>query len=521
MDIASYPRPAGDTGIGFHWFPDTKHYSKSHLRQFGPSLKALGASWLLLLADFSDEVPESFIKELRARGIEPVVQLQSPFVAPVNSQELGHAARKYASMGVHYLFIYDQPNLQAQWSKWPGPDTPARFMEFCLNSMETLALTEGIIPLFPPLAPGGSLNDLEFLQRCLDILTAQASANLKDKMGIAIRNNPGNSPLWWGHGGQKAWPASVAGRCPEGSENHMGFCLYEWYDEIIRASLGHPVLMIATGYGPAPGDRPSEAFPPLNGSLHAERAGAMAEAMMSHQVPTYLANCVMGLLAAEDGDPFAAHRWFRADQRPVLPRAIQILKDLPKQARTMLSVPQQLKVQMEDGTVATMDLEEYLMGVVPQEVPTASPLEALKAQAIAARTFAARAARHSRHSAAAVCTTSHCQNWSPRHYPATSQAVRETAGVVLTFSQELAGAFYFAHCDGHTRNSEDVWSAALPYCRSVPCICGNAAMHGHGVGMCQEGAIRMAQQGALAHEILQHYYSGVRVQRADGTSYME
>ncbi len=521
MNLASYPRPAGDTGIGFHWFPDTKHYSKSHLKRFGPALKALGASWLLLLGDFSEGVPQHFVKELQARGIEPIVHLRTPFVAPIDLKELGQVARRYADMGVRYLFIYDQPNLQAQWAKWPGSEAPDRFMELCLHALETLALVDDLIPLFPPLAPGGSLNDLLFLKRCLDILAGQASANLKDKLGIAIRNSPSNLPLWWGHGGQRAWPASEHGRCPEGSENHMGFCLYEWYDEIVRAHLGRAALMIATGYGPAPGDRAHEAFPPLDESLHAKRVREMAQAMMSDQVPLYLANSAFGLLVAEDGDPFAAHRWYRPNVHPALPEATQALKDLPKQARPALAVPQQVSVQMEDGRVVNMDLEEYLMGVVPREIPTASPLEALKAQAIAARTFAARAVRHPRHGAAAVCTTSHCQNWSPRHYTASSQAVRDTAGVVLTFMQELAGTYYFAHCDGHTRNSEDVWSAVLPYCRSVPCICGNAEMHGHGVGMCQEGAIRMAQQGALAHEILQHYYSGVRVQRADGTSYTE
>jgi len=522
MDLASHPRPAGDTGIGFHWFPDTKHYSKSHLKQFGAALKPLGAAWLVLPAEFGEGVPQDFVKELFARSIEPVVQLQTPFVAAVDLKELSRVARQYADMGVHYVFLYEQPNLRAQWTKWPGSETPTRFMELCLPTLETLALVDNLVPLFPPLAPGGDLNDLLFLEQCLDALSAQASTNLKDKLGIAIRNNPSNLPLWWGHGGQRAWPASEAGHCPEGSENHMGFCLYEWYHEIVTAHLGRTVLMVGVGFGPSPGDRSHEAFPALDEALHAKCVTALAQAMMmSAEVPAYLAATVFGLLAAEDGDPFAAHRWYRADGRPVLADAIEALKNLPKQARSVLAVPQQLSVQMEDGNVTVMDLEEYLMGVVPQEIPTASPLEALKAQAIAARTFAARAVQHSRHSAAAVCTTSHCQNWSPRHYPSSTQAVRDTAGVVLSFGQEFAGAYYFAHCDGHTRNSEDVWSAALPYCRSVPCICGNAEMYGHGVGMCQEGAIRMAQQGALAHEILQHYYSGVRVQRADGTSYLE
>jgi peptidoglycan hydrolase-like amidase len=84
---------------------------------------------------------------------------------------------------------------------------------------------------------------------------------------------------------------------------------------------------------------------------------------------------------------------------------------------------------------------------------------------------------------------------------------------VVTYNGGLIGAFYFAHCDGHTRNSQDVWKFSVPYCQSVPCNCGNTQLHGHGVGMCQEGAMAMAKQGALAEEILAHYYIGTSVTR--------
>lgn len=156
-----------------------------------------------------------------------------------------------------------------------------------------------------------------------------------------------------------------------------------------------------------------------------------------------------------------------------------------------------------------MGLDEYLKGVVPAEIGTGKPLEALKAQAIAARSYATTSHNHGQN--ADVCTTTHCQVWRPQHYPDIDQAVEATRGVFATYQGQIIRAFFFGHCDGHTRNSEDVWGGVLPYCRSVPCMCGETTLWGHGVGMCQAGAIKMAQQGKTARQIIQHYYTGVDI----------
>ncbi len=521
MDIASYPRPAGDTGIGFHWFPDTQHDDRAWLKRFGPVLKALGASWLTVLSGIGTPVAGHFLAGLRDRAIEPVVHLWTPFISTVPETDLAKVARALAATGARYVFIYDRPNRMGQWAKWPGDRAPDTFMDIALPALETLAREETLIPLFSPLEPVGDYHDLLFLDRCLEIVAAKASVNLKEKLGIAINNFTGNLPLTWGHGGNRAWPATRPGRCPEGSEDHTGYCLHEWYQEIATRRLGKAVLMVAAANGPLVGDRRHPGYPPMDTARHANCATEMARGIMTGDMPSYLVNTAFWLLVAEDGDPFAAHRWYKPDGTPVLHQTTQALTNLPKRARTILQVPATVSVLLEDGRTVTMELEDYVKGCVPREMPASSPMEALKAQAIAARTFATRAARQPRHGSVAVCTTSHCQNWSPKHNARSDKAVDETRGVILAFGDEPIGAYYFAHCDGHTRNSEDVWRAALPYCRSVPCICGNVKMYGHGVGMCQEGAIRMAQQGALAHEILKHYYRGVRVQRADGTPFTE
>lgn len=178
-----------------------------------------------------------------------------------------------------------------------------------------------------------------------------------------------------------------------------------------------------------------------------------------------------------------------------------------------IQVPPRIRVlKHETNAIEEMDLDEYLQGVVLAEMGPQYPLEALKAQAIAARSFALAARKHGPQ--AHVCTDpAHCQAWKAGHAPLPDQAVQATTGLVLAFGDSIATAFYFGHCDGHTRNFEDVWPAPspVPYCRQVPCRCGHTQMQGHGVGLCQEGARVMAEQGATASEILQHYYTGVRL----------
>jgi len=173
-------------------------------------------------------------------------------------------------------------------------------------------------------------------------------------------------------------------------------------------------------------------------------------------------------------------------------------------------VPPTIRVLMPDGSVQVMEMEDYVKGVVPVEMGRTRPAEALKAQAVAARSYAATSHAHS-DKGADICTTQHCQVWRSAHYAQTDIAVDQTRSEVATYSGEIIRCYYFAHCDGHTRSVVDVWHQDLPYLVSVPCICGFTFLYGHGVGMCQEGASAMATQGATYQEILKHYYTGIDI----------
>jgi hypothetical protein len=165
--------------------------------------------------------------------------------------------------------------------------------------------------------------------------------------------------------------------------------------------------------------------------------------------------------------------------------------------------------------VQAMDLEEYLRGVVPHEMSPSASVEALKAQAVAARTFAMSAVPplgKSRHGDTAdVCATDHCQAWSAQAFPSTDAAVLSTAGQYLGFNGKLATAFYFGHCGGRTNTPAQAgWPGSAPWCQPVECLCKPPRPAGnHGVGMCQDGAVLMAGHGYDYVMILNHYYAGV------------
>jgi hypothetical protein len=181
-------------------------------------------------------------------------------------------------------------------------------------------------------------------------------------------------------------------------------------------------------------------------------------------------------------------------------------------------VPATLKVLMSDNTVVVMKMDDYLKGVVPSEVPPSWDMNALKAQAVAARSYAT--ANSNKHSSqgADVCTTTHCQAWKSTHNDRTDQAVNETSNVSVKYEGQIINALFFSHCDGHTRNNEDVWGGTpVPYLRSKSCICGYTSHNAHGVGMCQYGSQAMAKAGSKWENILNHYYTGVTVDSPTAT----
>ncbi|MGA2348818.1 MAG: SpoIID/LytB domain-containing protein [Terracidiphilus sp.] len=223
-----------------------------------------------------------------------------------------------------------------------------------------------------------------------------------------------------------------------------------------------------------------------------------------------------------------------------------------------------LIIQAQDGelvAIVEMERETAVASVVASEMVESAPLEALKAQAVATRSFLTAGPRHGNFD---FCDTTHCQflKSPPASDSRVAKAVEATRGLALAYRGKPVAAMYSSRCGGQTRSLRDVgmepgdaypyYSVSCAWCRRHPltwqskigpsaqppqstsenqriiqarqwgwgAIPGSgfkataegAGWHleghslGHGVGMCQHGAGGMAASGADYHAILAHYY---------------
>lgn len=129
------------------------------------------------------------------------------------------------------------------------------------------------------------------------------------------------------------------------------------------------------------------------------------------------------------------------------------------------------------GQKQPSELEEYVLGVVSAEMPASFPLEALKAQAVAARTYELRKMKEVNSGEVlydvgqAYCTEEERRKKWGENYETylekMEEAVSQTEGEIMTYEEEPILAVFHAQSGGHTEDSENVWVQKIPYLRGV------------------------------------------------------
>lgn len=133
--------------------------------------------------------------------------------------------------------------------------------------------------------------------------------------------------------------------------------------------------------------------------------------------------------------------------------------------------------------VQEVDLEDYILGVVSSEMPVDYDLEALKAQAIVARTYTLYKKKNPKHDDADICDDSNCcQAWISKeerfnkweessreeNWDKIAKAVNETKGKIITYNGEPINAFFHANSGGITETPSQVWGGQdFPYLQAV------------------------------------------------------
>lgn len=156
--------------------------------------------------------------------------------------------------------------------------------------------------------------------------------------------------------------------------------------------------------------------------------------------------------------------------------------------RSGLLLPKNKKAAVKERSITLkqgnklirLDLDEYLQGVIAGEMPAGFALEALKAQAIAARTYALKQTAYGskaissdfKSSQAWISEAEMKKRWGA-DYPVNRERIRQavlaTKGEVLFYQGELINAYYHSTCGGRTASSEEVFGQRLPYLEGVEC----------------------------------------------------
>lgn len=342
--------------IGFHYFPDTFHYRETDLNAWLPELKALGASWLTLVAPADRAIPEVFIKGLIDAGIEPILHFHLSLKTPPKLTDLTVLFDVYASWGVKYAVLFNRPNCHEEWTNnnWAQQNLVLRFLDFFVPLSEAVCRA-GMTPVFPPLEPGGDFWDTTFLRSALQGLLDQSRQGLLDKLALGAYAWAHSLSLNWGAGGPERWAGAFPYSTPEGEENQMGFRIFDWYTTICEAVLGKklPVLLLATGSHP--GRTENSKSSPMTEGEHALRNLQIAGLLAGEEIrdgetklkpiPDHVLAGNFWLLAANPKSLEADAAWYQAEGRAS--PAVEYLKERAR------SKPKQQTVKtkgLDEGT---------------------------------------------------------------------------------------------------------------------------------------------------------------------------
>lgn len=167
---------------------------------------------------------------------------------------------------------------------------------------------------------------------------------------------------------------------------------------------------------------------------------------------------------------------------PVVTTAVPPTEAAParEMQETLPSFDRTLTLWVKNGEeVQEMPLHDYLLGVLLAEMPANFSEEALKAQAVASRTYTLRKASAKKHPYADICTVSACcQAWcsvdaylekggTQENIEKVSAAIEETDALVVTYSGKLIDATFFSCAGGSTEAASAVWGNDVPYLQAV------------------------------------------------------
>jgi hypothetical protein len=334
--------------FGIHYFLDTLHYRQEDVKIWLPVLKDLRIGWIVLKSEKNRAIPEDFLKSLLKEGITPIIEFNLPLRSNIGTRDLKLLLQVYAKWGVKYCVFFDRPNQKDSWSdnNWAQNDLVDRFLDQYIP-LAKFALDEGLLPVFPPLEPGGNYWDTAFLRSCIKSLVRREQNQILENLVLSAYAFTHQHDLNWGKGGPEIWPQSKPYITPQGSQDQKGFRIFDWYSAISNALLQKeiPIILFAAGLANNP-DQTTSTNDEIKRNwfnqklisllIHTQQSiDVENEASIDPVPPTVLA-CNFWLLASEKGQPEAEHAWYLGTnhQNPYVKEMIETLKQEQKQVQT-------------------------------------------------------------------------------------------------------------------------------------------------------------------------------------------
>jgi hypothetical protein len=306
MPLSAYPHPNGDNGRGMHWVPTTSQ-STSAVDRFVAEAQRMGVKWVTFLNDGANLGKNDYlVSKLVGAGIEPIMRLYSATIAPIQG-DVESMVRHYVGLGVHYFQPYNEPNLSVEQPD--GVPSVDRYVDAWIPVAQAIVRGGGL-PGFGSLAPGGDMNDIDFLQQALDGLRSRGQLGLLDRGWLSMHNYTHNRPL-------------------EERADTDGFFKFRAYHRILREALGRDVPIIGTEGGTFVGEQEDPALPAVDAATAVSMATQAYRYMRDQREPWNFAYSFWTIAneAAGGGDPrFAQQALFRPDgtASPIV-RALQAL----------------------------------------------------------------------------------------------------------------------------------------------------------------------------------------------------
>ena len=363
--------------LGYHYYPDEGHFTESDLSLWLPRLDSLGAKWLTIRGTLRRAIPEIFIKSLLEAGIEPIVHIPEE-LEKISTTDLLPIFTSYARWGVRYVVLFDRPNLRQSWSEaaWSRKGLVERFLDLILPFLEAQR-SVGLIPVLPPLEPGGDYWDTAFLEGLLSSLARRGYKSLLEELILAIYAWTNNHPIDWGSGGPERWIETKPYHTPEGSQDQRGFRIFDWYSQISNKTIGRSLPMLALAGGATFSSQPNE----IKLEQHTEKNLSIVRILESNDLPVSLKGFCFYLLASEASNPHHQDAWFPSENEslPIVEGIQRLISSSSKGIRKSLAHYVLLPDQLEPAEVLTW---EALSNLLKEKKPTLgfSALEARLAQ---------------------------------------------------------------------------------------------------------------------------------------------